>query len=461
MEPTATAQPTGDTAAAISSAVRKAAIRLVPFLGLLYLINYLDRANVGYAALTMNADLGLTTAAYGLGAGLFFIGYFFFEVPSNIILHKVGARVWIARIMITWGIVASCTSFIQGEISFYIVRVLLGIAEAGFFPGIVLYLTYWFPRAKRANILALVLLAVPLSSVVGGPVSTFLIENGNGALGFAEGWRFMFFVEGLPAVLLGVVVLFVLPSRPRDAKWLTEEERTALTQTIADEDRREITAETSLRAGLASPRVLALSVAYFALSFGFIALGFFLPQVVQGFQEDFGVTYSLFEIGVITAIPFAFAAVTMVIWARHSDRTGERALHVAIPSFIGAVAIAAALYMNSPLMVMVCVTVFTMCAFAVFAPLWQLPLLLSGAGAAAGIAMINSLGNLSGFASGYVVGWLEDWTGSFRPGMWVGAGFMALAGVIALTFRRLPASAEPRTQPETEPTDQLDREPAA
>ncbi len=200
------------------SAVRKATIRLVPFLILLYLINYLDRANVGYAALTMNADLGLSTAAYGLGAGLFFIGYFFFEVPSNIILHRVGARIWIARIMITWGIVASSTAFIQGEISFYIVRVLLGIAEAGFFPGIILYLTYWFPRAKRANVLALVLLAVPLSSVVGGPVSTLLIQNGDGALGFAEGWRFMYFVEGLPAVLLGIVVLIVLPSPPRDAK---------------------------------------------------------------------------------------------------------------------------------------------------------------------------------------------------------------------------------------------------
>ncbi len=456
MEQPQTAQPAVDTSAdtlsAVTlSAVRKATIRLVPFLILLYLINYLDRANVGYAALTMNADLGLSTAAYGLGAGLFFIGYFFFEVPSNIILHRVGARIWIARIMVTWGIVASSTAFIQGEVSFYIVRVLLGIAEAGFFPGIVLYLTYWFPRAKRANVLALVLLAVPLSSVVGGPVSTLLIQNGDGALGFAEGWRFMFFVEGLPAVLLGIVVLIVLPSKPRDAKWLTPEERTALETTISEEDRREVRAETSVWAGLASPRVLALSIAYFALSFGFIALGFFLPQVVSGFQEDFGVTYSLFEIGVITAIPFAFASVIMILWARHSDKTGERALHVAIPAFVGAAAIAVALYMNSPLTVMVCVTLFTMCAFAVFAPLWQLPLLLTGAGAAAGIALINSLGNLSGFASGYLVGWLEDLTGSFRPGMWVGAGFMALAGVIALSFRRLPVTAETARQPETEP----------
>ncbi|MGH3572973.1 MAG: MFS transporter, partial [Pseudonocardiaceae bacterium] len=203
--------------------IRKVTVRLVPFLGLLYLINYLDRVNLGFAALTMNSDLGLSAAAYGLGAGLFFIGYFFFEVPSNIILHRVGARVWIARIMVTWGLVASATAFIQGEISFYVVRVLLGVAEAGFFPGIILYLTYWFPRAQRAKIVGLFFLAVPLSSVIGSPLSTLLIQSGNGLLGFDAGWRFMFFVEGVPAVLLGVLVLAFLPSRPRQAKWLTEE----------------------------------------------------------------------------------------------------------------------------------------------------------------------------------------------------------------------------------------------
>lgn len=418
------------------AAVRKAAIRLVPFLGLLYLINYVDRVNVGFAALTMNADLGLSSAAYGLGAGLFFIGYFFFEVPSNIILHRVGARIWIARIMVTWGIVASATAFVQGEVSFYIVRVLLGVAEAGFFPGIILYLTYWFPRVQRGKIVALFFLAVPLSSVLGSPISTLLIQNGNGVLGFAAGWRFMFFVEGIPAVLLGILVLFVLPSHPRDAKWLSPAEREALETTIAAEDAREVGAEVSIRSALTNMRVLALSLVYFGIVFGLYVLAFFLPQVINGFQEQFQTKFSIVQVGLITAIPYAFACVAMVLWARHSDRTGERAGHVAIASFIGAVAIAAALYMNSPLLVMVCVTVCAMGVYAAIPVFWQLPnAFLTGVGAAAGIGLINSFGNLSGFLGPYLTGWLQGISGSFRPGMWVVAGFMILAGVIALSFR--------------------------
>src|SRR4051794_9807082 len=249
----------------VEGAVRKAMWRLLPFLGLCYLLNYVDRVNVGFAALKMNPDLGLSAAAYGLGAGLFFIGYFFFEVPSNVILHRVGARIWIARIMITWGLVASATAFVQGEISFYIVRFLLGIAEAGFFPGIILYLTYWFPRAQRAKIVALFFLAVPLSSVIGSPLSTLLIQNGAGVLGFDAGWRFMFFVEGVPAVLLGVLVLAFLPSRPRDAKWLAEQESSALEGRIAEEDSRDVGAEVLTRAALMHPRVIALSVVYFGI----------------------------------------------------------------------------------------------------------------------------------------------------------------------------------------------------
>src|SRR5437763_330497 len=284
------AQPSGQPAAVGSHVVRKIALRLVPFLGLLYLINYLDRVNVGFAALTMNADLRFSAAAYGLGAGLFFIGYFFFEVPSNIILHRVGARVWIARIMVTWGLVASATAFIQGEISFYVVRVLLGVAEAGFFPGIILYLTYWFSRAQRAKIVALFFLAVPLSSVIGSPLSTLLIQHGDGVLGFDAGWRFMFFVEGVPAVVAGLLVLALLPSRPRDARWLTEQESSALEAQLAEEDAREVGREVSIRAALTNPRVIALSVVYFGIVFGVYVLAFFLPQVIKGFQQQFQVT---------------------------------------------------------------------------------------------------------------------------------------------------------------------------
>jgi ACS family tartrate transporter-like MFS transporter len=416
--------------------VRKAARRLLPLLVLLYLVNYLDRVNVGFAALRMNADLGLSSAAYGLGAGLFFIGYFFFEVPSNVVLHKVGARLWIARIMITWGLVASATAFVQGEVSFYVVRVLLGIAEAGFFPGVLLYLTYWFPRAERARIVALTFLAVPLASVIGSPLSTVLIQHGDGLLGFDAGWRFMFFVEGLPALALGVAVLFLLPSRPSSARWLTSSEATALEEHLAAEDAREVGSEVPTRQALTDPRVLALSVVYFGIVFGLYVLAFFLPQVIAGFQEQFGTTFSLLQVGLVTAVPYAFAAVAMVLWARHSDRTGERALHVAVPAFVGAVAIAAALYMSSPLAVMVCVTVCAIGVYAAIPVFWQLPTrLLTGVGAAAGIALINSFGNLAGFAAPYVTGWLEDLTGSFRTGLWVVAVLMVAAGLIALRSR--------------------------
>ncbi len=420
-----------------SQAVRKAMIRLVPFLGLLYLLNYLDRVNVGFAALTMNADLGISSAAYGLGAGLFFVGYFFFEVPSNVILHKVGARIWIARIMVTWGIVASATAFIQGEVSFYIVRVLLGIAEAGFFPGIILYLTYWFPRKQRAKIVALFFLAVPLSSVIGSPVSALLIQNGEGVLGFDAGWRFMFFAEGVPSILLGVAVFFLLPNRPKDAKWLTPVQRTSLQSAIDAEDTREVGKEVSTRSALTDPRVLALSAVYFGIIFGLYVLAFFLPQVIKGFQQQFQTTYTVVEIGLITAVPYAVAAVAMVLWARHSDRTGERAGHVAIAAFVGSVSIAVALYLGSPLLVMIAVTLCAIGVFTAIPVFWQLPnAFLTGVGAAAGIGLINSFGNLSGFVGPYLTGWLQGLTGSFRAGMWAVAFFMAMAGFIALSFRR-------------------------
>jgi ACS family tartrate transporter-like MFS transporter len=423
--------------------VRRAARRLLPLLVLLYLVNYLDRVNVGFAALTMNADLGLSTAAYGLGAGLFFIGYFIFEVPSNIILHRVGARIWIARIMITWGLVASATAFVQGEVGFYVVRVLLGVAEAGFFPGVLLYLTYWFPRPQRARIVALTFLAVPLASVIGSPLSTVLIEHGEGLLGFDAGWRFMFFVEGLPALALGVAVLFMLPDRPTTARWLTPAEATALEQHLAAEDSREVGREVPTREALTDPRVLALSVVYFGIVFGLYVLAFFLPQVVQGFEEDFGTTFSLLQVGLVTAVPYVFAAAAMVLWARHSDRTGERAGHVAVPAAVGAVAVAAALYMDSPLAVMVCITICAMGVYAAIPVFWQLPTrLLSGVGAAAGIALINSFGNLSGFLGPYLTGWLEDLTGSFRAGLWVVAGLMVVAASVALRFRRRQPDSE-------------------
>ncbi|WP_242623214.1 MFS transporter [Pseudonocardia sediminis] len=441
-------RPSGDPVLT-RAAVRAATLRLLPLLGLAYLLNYIDRVNVGFAALTMNADIGLSAAAYGLGAGLFFIGYFFFEVPSNIILHKVGARIWIARIMVSWGIVASATAFVQGEISFYVVRVLLGIAEAGFFPGIILYLTYWFPRVDRARIVALFFLAVPLSSVIGGPVSTLLIQNGDGVLGFDAGWRLMFFVEGIPTILLGIAVLFLMPDRPHRAKWLSREQASALEDTIAAEDAAEVPGEVGVRQALANPKVIALSVVYFGVVFGLYVLAFFLPTIIKGFQQQFGTSFSLVQTGLVTAIPYAIASITMVLWARHSDRTGERALHVALPAFVGAVGIAVALYMSSPLLVMVCVTICAVGVFAAIPPFWSLPnAFLSGVGAAAGIGLINSFGNLSGFVGPFVTGWLQDLTGNAKAGLWVVAAMMVMSGLIALRFRG--ATRAGAAQPERE-----------
>ncbi|MFB9742689.1 MFS transporter [Pseudonocardia sulfidoxydans] len=407
--------------------------RLLPLLGLCYLLNYVDRVNVGFASVTMRPDLGLSATAYGLGAGLFFVGYFFFEVPSNVILHRVGARLWIARIMITWGIIASATAFVQGPISFYVVRFLLGFAEAGFFPGIILYLTYWFPRVQRAKVVALFFLAVPLSSVVGGPLSGLLIDNGEGVLGFDAGWRFMFFVEGIPALLLGIVVLFVLPDRPHDARWLSKAESSALEETVAREDEAEVPHGPGLAAALRDGRVVALSVVYFGVVFGLYVLAFFLPQVVDELEGSL----SGLQIGLITAIPYAVASVVMVLVARHSDRTGERVGHVAVPVLVGAVAVAVALYLDSPLLVIAAVTVCACGVFAAIPVIWQLPsTFLTGVGAAAGIALINSFGNLSGFVGPYLTGWLEDVTGSLRAGMWCVAGFMTLSAVVVVAMRR-------------------------
>jgi ACS family tartrate transporter-like MFS transporter len=421
----------------VGTAVRRAMWRLLPFLGLCYLLNYVDRVNVGFAALRMNPDLGLSAAAYGLGAGLFFVGYFFFEVPSNVILHRVGARLWIARIMVTWGIVASATAFVTNEIGFYAVRFLLGVAEAGFFPGIILYLTYWFPRAQRAKVVALFFLAVPLSTVLGAPISTLLIQNGDGVLGFEQGWRFMFFAEGVPAVLVGFLVLVFLPDRPTRARWLSADQAQALESTIAAEDAAEVPGHTGMREGLRDARVVALSVVYFGVVFGLYVLAFFLPQVVSDLQEQFGVEFSLVQIGLITAVPYAVASVVMVLNARHSDATGERRLHVAVPAFVGAAGVAVALFLDSPYLVIAAMCVCAAGVFAAIPVIWQIPpTFLTGVGAAAGIAVINSFGNLSGFVGPYLTGWLEGVTGDFKAGMFVVAGFMVLAGVVVLATGR-------------------------
>lgn len=433
--------------------VQKVAWRLLPFLGLLYFVNYLDRTNIGFAAPHgMNEALGFDKAAFGLASGIFFIGYLLLEVPSNLMLHKVGARRWIARIMVSWGIVASAMAFVPNGLTMYALRFVLGIAEAGFFPGIILYLTLWFPKRERARAVALFMVAIPLSSVFGSPLSAWLIAAGHGVLFGLDGWRFMFLVEGLPAVLLGVMCWFYMTDRPQDAAWLDADERTWLQHEMDTE--RVQTAQRyhyPLGKALTQPRMLALAFVYFGIVYGLYAVGFFLPTIIAGFQQTFNTHYSIVEQGFIVAIPYLFGAVTMYLWARHGDSTRERVWHVAIPAIIGGLAIPVALYMQSPFTTMIAVTICAMGICAALPTFWALPtMFLTGAAAAGGIALINSLGNLAGFVGPYVTGWLTDLTGNPKAGLWLVGGFMVAAGLVAVALKAAPEPDDPRaTEPDT------------
>jgi ACS family tartrate transporter-like MFS transporter len=401
--------------------VRKAAWRLLPFLCVVYFVAYLDRVNVGFAALTMNTDLGLTATQFGFGAGIFFFSYFLFEVPSNFALQRFGARVWIARIMITWGVISVAMAFVKGPTSFAILRFLLGIAEAGFFPGMVLYLTYWFPSSVRAAILGIFIIANPASTIIGAPLSTALLGT---SLHGLTGWQTMFIIEGLPAVLLGVVTLFVLSDSPAKAKWLTPREREVLEHAVA----REAASSThaSWRDGLLSAEVWRFALLYAALMMGVYGLGFWAPQIVKSFGS-----LSNQQVGLVLIIPYLCATVAMCLWARHSDRVGERTWHLVIPALV---ATAGFLYGSYAENVYLAILAFTFGAMGIYSQLplfWTLPTaLLTGSAAAGGIALINSIGNLSGWLAPTVIGWLKDTTQSFAAGLWVIAGSMALAGVL-------------------------------
>jgi MFS transporter, ACS family, tartrate transporter len=427
--------------------VAKVARRLIPFMAALYFVNYLDRTNIGFAELQMSEDLGLTATMYGLASGLFFIGYLFFEVPSNLALHKFGARRWIARIMFSWGIVAAAMAFVPNAGTLYALRILLGIAEAGFFPGMILYLTFWFPRRERTRFTAMFLAAIPLSSAIGAPISGAIMEYADGWLGL-EGWRVMFLFEGLPAVLLAFVTWFYLTDRPAQATWLTDDERTWLQNEI-DAEARETQQKFHwpLRKSLTNPRILALSFVYFGVVYGLYALSFFLPQIVADFSETFDTSFSLMETGLIVAVPYLVGTVAMVLWGRHSDRTQERVWHVAMPSVLSALTIPVALYLDSPFAVMVAVTLTAIGIFGALPVFWALPsAFLVGASAAGGIALINSLGNLAGFGAPFVTGFLTDLTGSVRTGLWVVGVVMMLAAFVVLALGISPkpdAAGEP------------------
>jgi ACS family tartrate transporter-like MFS transporter len=410
------------------SAIAKVTRRLIPFLCLCYAVNFLDRVNVGFAALAMNDDLGFTPSMFGAGAGIFFVGYILFEIPSNLALQRFGARIWIARIMISWGLIAAAMALVNSETSFYVMRFLLGVAEAGFFPGIILYLTYWFPARERARIVSLFMAAVPLATVIGGPVSGALLElHGLGGL---KGWQWLFIVEGLPAVLLGVIVLFFLDDRPEDASWLSKKERTELAATLAAEAKatRKI-GYAGLGQALTRPRVLVLGLLYFCIAFGLYGIGFWMPQVIQTFG------LAPLKIGLLTAIPYLFAAIAMVIWGWHSDRTNERIWHVALPLLLGGAAFAWSAYTGPLSLTLVALTLATLGIYAVVGTFWSLPTaILTGTGAAAGIALVNSMGNLGGLAGPSIVGVIRQATGSFTGALLFLAGVLALGAVIALLF---------------------------
>jgi len=413
----------------VASAIAKATTRLIPFLCLAYTINFLDRVNVGFAALHMNKDLGFSPSVYGFGAGIFFLGYIAFEIPSNLALQRFGARIWIARIMISWGLIACAMALVRSETGFYVMRFLLGVAEAGFFPGIILYLTYWFPAAERARIVAVFMASVPLATVFGGPLSGALLQM-HGFLGLS-GWHWLFLIEGAPAVLLGLLALKVLTDKPAEATWLTPDERRALTERIAAEDAVAKTVGYSdIGAALTRPRVLALGLLWFLIVIGLYGMGFWLPQVIQGYGLDD------LSIGFITAIPYVFAAVGMVLWGRRSDRKGERRWHIALPLLVASAAFASSAYTEALIPTMIALTIAMIGFYATLGPFWSLPTaFLAGTGAAAGLALINSIGNIAGFAGAYIIGILRETTGSFSAALLFLAFALALGGLMALCFR--------------------------
>ncbi len=406
---------------------RKVAWRLIPLLLVCYVIAYLDRVNVGFAKLQMMDELGFSNTVYGLGAGIFFVGYFLFEVPSNIILHKVGARVWIGRIMITWGLLSAAMMYVTSPEMFYVMRFLLGIAEAGFFPGIILYLTYWYPAHRRGRMTAMFMTGIALSGVIGGPLSGAIMKHAHGISGLS-GWQWMFVLEGLPSVVMGVVVILALKDRIVDAQWLTEEEKTLLANNIAAEAATK--EDHNILRVMGSGRVWLCAGIYFSYVMGLYGVSFWMPTIIKGMGYS-----DPLDVGLISAIPYGVSVVVMLLVAGSADRSGERRWHVAIPGLLGAVGLAlSVVFAKDPALAIAALTLGLSGIMATLPLFWSLPTaFLGGAGAAAGIALINSLGNLSGFASPYAVGWLKDATGSTDAGVYMLAVGMVVGAILTLS----------------------------
>lgn len=410
------------------SVYSKVSWRLIPFLLLCYTAGYLDRVNVGFAKLQMLDQLKFSETVYGLGAGIFFIGYVIFEVPSNIVMHKVGARIWIARIMITWGLISAAMVFVKTPTTFYMMRFLLGVAEAGFLPGILLYLTYWYPSSRRGSIIALFLGGIPLAGMLGGPLSGWIM-HASANVGGWSGWQMMFLLEAIPSVLLGIAVFFILGNDVRSAKWLTESEKRLLETNLEGE-----TPDAqvhSLRGAFTDLRTWILCVMYAFILMGEYGVLFWMPTIIK----DTGVSDPL-QVGLLTAIPYTATVIAMFLVGRHSDRTRERRWHLALPGAVAAIGLAlTAMYPHSTVMAVVGLTIGTMGVLSVVSQFWILPpALLGGVAAAAGIALVNSVGNLAGFVSPYMLGWIKQNTGTTSIGLYILAASMLVGSVTVFCF---------------------------
>jgi MFS family permease len=416
------------SAAGDDSIYEKVTRRIVPLLFMCYVVAYLDRVNVGFAKIQMLADLKFSETVYGLGAGIFFLGYFLFEVPSNILLHRVGARLWIARVMITWSIVSAATLFVKTPTMFYALRFVLGLAEAGLFPGVILYLTYWYPARRRANILALFITGIPVAGLLGAPLSGWIMNSASGAHNLA-GWQWLFLIEAVPSLVMGIVVLLFLDNSVENARWLSADEKALLARNLA-EDRQGVQSHRT-RDGFTNPRVWLMCVLYFFIMMGLYGVGFYLPTLIK----NTGVSNPL-SVGLLTALPYAVAVVAMLIVSRHSDAHRERRWHITIPALAGTLGwVASAAFMHEAMLATIALTVATAAVLVTMTQFWVLPTaMLTGAAAASGIAVINSVGNLAGFVSPYLIGGIIDRTHSTLLAVVALAVSMLVVGALALTL---------------------------
>ena len=417
--------------------ISKISWRLIPLLFICYIVAYIDRINIGFAKLQLQEVLGVDEkifgSVYGLGAGLFFIGYFLFEVPSNLVLQRVGARLWIARIMIVWGLVTMCTMFIGNTTSFYFIRFLLGAAEAGFYPGVILYLTYWFPARERARTIALFATGGVNAGIIGSPLSGSILGL-HGAAGL-DGWQWLFLLEGIPAIILGLVVLFALPNSPGETSWLTDGEKEWIRSRLDQEAQlSKGHAHFRLSDAFSSGRIWLLCLIYFLLNVGGYGFEMWLPSIIKEFS---GMSFTM--VGFINAIPYIGAVIVMLITGYHSDRTGERRWHVAIAAITSAVGFGFSAYLKNPYLAMVALTVAFVGLKSTVGPFWALATsFLGGTAAAGGIALINSVGNLGGFAGPMLVGILTDRTGSIGSSLWFLGGALMLMAILVLTIKHSP-----------------------